>query len=338
MLVLDFDKLKRFWAPAFTHKSFNESKSGDYESLESYGDLVLKSVFIEVVTQYFKRDLTNVEINYFNAKYMSKEHQAQLSERLGLDKYVRYDPSIPNITKSIKEDVFESFIGALYKATNSVFGMYTGMAIVHNFLAEVFKDYTFSAEEVTRDPVSLLKELYDKFGWGEVRYERGVSDRPDLGEVKSVVINAVGQTIGIGYGDNETSKPKAADSAYKYLIKEGHTLEVATAEATERHRKQNEQYNKQYGRAEKAFIRQQSAMNVKGKNAPIKFEVLSHGQVKKDDKQHFTYSLSIAFPGEDPTAPNKPRWIEVVKETGTQPMPLQISLLKSYADMFGIPE
>jgi ribonuclease-3 len=103
----------------------NEHYSAEsYERMEFLGDSVLRLIIADYL--YFRYPsadegiLTRVKSNLER-----RETLAMLSEKLGLDKYIMFgddEPEQSRTLKSIKEDVFEAVVGAMYLDKDRPFG------------------------------------------------------------------------------------------------------------------------------------------------------------------------------------------------------------------------
>ena len=197
---------------AFTERGFDQRV--DYEIHEFIGDSILhKFVAVYFASRYPEiRNSRNVGTLFImRAKYASKIHLASVSRWLGFQRCIRRAPvefetrvdisvlnaeSIP-ATDSQMEDVFESFVGALYDACERRIGKHSGDAICHRFLHGVYDDYatTQGDYETTTvalvDPITELKEIVDA--------ARGVVIKFDA--IHSRGYSVYASCIGEGYED-----------------------------------------------------------------------------------------------------------------------------------------
>jgi ribonuclease-3 len=126
---------------AFIHKSFwNVSNTfdetdaqsclylkkddfGDYEKIELIGDKVIDLITLDYITEKFP-DKEVGFLTELKSNIVRKQSLANLGEKLGFKKYILFSSHIDRITNSNKnsgrenirflEDIFESFVGALY--------------------------------------------------------------------------------------------------------------------------------------------------------------------------------------------------------------------------------
>ena len=94
---------------ALTHSSYS-SKS--YERLEFLGDAVLEFVTSEMLflkTSYSEGELTNIRAGIVNGGNLSR-----IFDELDISTVVKLGKSVKSLSKSIKEDIIEAIIGAIY--------------------------------------------------------------------------------------------------------------------------------------------------------------------------------------------------------------------------------
>lgn len=217
----DIDKLLsiesyRIFKKAFTHSSM--SNINNYEVLELLGDAKLKSAFIQYL---YEREPSTTSPEVFTTIYtyfLSKKILSKLSDEYNLSKYII---SKSDITSSIKEDVFESFIGALFINSNLFIKKGIGDFYVYLFVVYIFDQQDISIKNYYKytSYITILKEIYDDKGWGKVNYQhKNISTTPKTQNFYVVVIHD-NNIIGSGYGNNlKKGKDIASKSSIKYLI------------------------------------------------------------------------------------------------------------------------
>lgn len=112
-------KNKELLKTAFTHSSYaNEKKVASNERLEFLGDAVLNMAVAEEL--YNNYNVEEGQMTKWRAKMVNSENLATIIEDLGLDKYLRVGKSYSSVdlSKSMKEDLFESIVGAIYTDTS----------------------------------------------------------------------------------------------------------------------------------------------------------------------------------------------------------------------------
>ncbi|MBQ3214030.1 MAG: ribonuclease III [Clostridia bacterium] len=100
---------------AFTHSSYaNEHNIKSNQRLEYLGDSILNFVVAEYLYNNF--DVEEGQMSKWRSKMVNSDNLANIIETLGLDKYIMLGKSFGKNepAKSIKEDLFESLVGAIY--------------------------------------------------------------------------------------------------------------------------------------------------------------------------------------------------------------------------------
>lgn len=116
--LLDEEQMP-IWAAAFTHDTFDPNNN--YEELEEIGDRMIEAAFpLYMMAKYKgKRHLTKRELTLSKNNYMSEKMQIERGQKYGFSKYLRA-ASFINLTDKVNEDLYESFIGALYLTGDNV--------------------------------------------------------------------------------------------------------------------------------------------------------------------------------------------------------------------------
>lgn len=197
---------KVLYDTAFSHGSYSTTHGLDYnyERLEFLGDSVLSVIVSEYLyekyPQYGEGKLTKLRANYvcqFALIHYSKE--------LGLGEYLNVSAQESNITKnelvSIKADIFESFLGAIF--------LDQGWDFTKNFVADnIFK---FIDDEVVFfvDYKSTMKEYGDAHEL-DISYE--ILDESGVPHDKTFIIAILinGEEMGVGKGKNKKEAEQAA--------------------------------------------------------------------------------------------------------------------------------
>lgn len=325
-LLFTLEAMQEYWSPAFTHRSALPRPYNN-EDFEFDGDLVLARQFNKYLTKRFGTRLSPSQGTYFQNTYMSKSFQAELSRRLGLDKLVRYDPTVPGVTTDIAEDVFEAFAGALAAAADEKITDGLGDIFVFNFIREIFQSVTLNLDEVARDSTSSLKELYDKLGWGEVSYKVETSDRPEFYE-KVTIQDPNGTVLGIGYGDQTTARGKAASEALETLRLKNITRESADQKRLEIKRKASTLFDLEYKRVQKAVEKLNQQATKQGKVQIANFKLSQAPNTKSGNQIVYTYTVDLAYPSGD----GKLHWKPAVHASDLNQNMAQVNALKSFAD------
>jgi len=104
---------------ALAHRSVAVAENGSRktkfsnERLEYLGDAVLSAVIADFLYKKYPRAnegfLTNLR-----AKLVNREHLNRLSQKIGLDVFIKKNNTNLSLSRSINGDAFEAFIGAIY--------------------------------------------------------------------------------------------------------------------------------------------------------------------------------------------------------------------------------
>lgn len=108
-------KDKTLLQTAFTHSSYaNQNSVKSNERLEYLGDSILNFVIAEQLFNNY--DVEEGQLSKWRSKLVNTDALCNIIERLGLDKFLLVGGSFKNqpLTRSIKENLFESIIGAIY--------------------------------------------------------------------------------------------------------------------------------------------------------------------------------------------------------------------------------
>ena len=120
--------------------NLNKDDYGDYEKLELLGDKAIDLITLDYIIQQFP-DKEVGFLTELKSNIVRKPSLANLGEQLGFKKYILFSSHIDRITnynknsgrenKRFLEDIFESFIGALYIDLNK------GVLVTHTFCQKV---------------------------------------------------------------------------------------------------------------------------------------------------------------------------------------------------------
>lgn len=330
-VLLSDSAMKKYWIRCFTHKSADAKNN--YEGLEFYGDTVLGYVFVSYLRDLYKDTLNQHKATLFLNKYMSKKYQAYLASKMGLVDLVRFDPKHPGADVSIREDVFEAFFGTLNNASDDLIQKGMGYMYCFNLLRDIFEHEELEEpEEIRRDAITELKEIYEGMRWGEPNYRVENSDRPEMGRVKVSVISKVGGILGVGYAPTrDEAQLIAAEEALKTLEqKEGIDRAYVEQEKIKREQGKNPEFAKQYRRVELAIAKVNETARAQKRATIEEFKLESVEKVPGT----YTFSLNVAYRGAD----GKLNWKIVKQNTDRNKEVARIGLMKEFADLYKIPE
>ena len=193
---------------AFTHSSYNadaNTKHHDYERLEFLGDAVIDCVMGEMVF-VARPDLDQGPLTKLRAALVSTQGLSEMSRKLGLYEYIRLGNSFSGDIKQanhILEDVFESFIGAMY--------LDQGYAKTRGFLANLFIDLVknFDVDSLT-DYKSKLQEEIQSEHRESVVYELVEESGPAHDRTYKIRVLFDGIEMGVGVGKTKQQAEQMA--------------------------------------------------------------------------------------------------------------------------------
>lgn len=322
--------MESYWMKCFTHKSIDSEYNND--AFEFYGDKVLGYSFSKYLRKRFRDRLDQASGTLLQAKYMSKQYQAQMSRELGLVELLRYDPEA-TVSVHVQEDTFEAFAGCLDIIIDEYVVEGAGASCVFNLILALFEKVEIDLDKLDRDDKTMLKEIYDKLGWGKPIYSVNLSDRPDLGTHRAIVVSQVGDTIGVGYGCEKKASFEAAAQALIYLKEEGFDWESADKMKLESNRRRLPEFNKQYARLEKAFDKLVALAKRYNKPPPTEFKLIKVEERREGRGSRYTFVIRMSFSQRGGTI-----WRDVKQLTGSDSDQTKIDLMKSFADMHSVPQ
>ncbi len=198
---------------AFTHSSFNadaNTKHRDYERFEFLGDSVINMV----VTEYaftVHPEMGQGNLTKLKSMLVATNSLSALSLKYGLDKYIRVGNSfVAQVSRSkhLLEDVFESFIGAVY--------LDQGFEFTKKLLLDIFAKEieNFKMSEMT-DYKSKLQEETQAEHRESVVYELINESGPAHNRTFTVRVLFDGIELGVGTG---STKKQAEQNAAKQAL------------------------------------------------------------------------------------------------------------------------
>lgn len=232
------------WLQAFTHETVDPEFN--YEELELLGDRVLKTSFCDYLTQRFP-GIKKGTLSLHEDTYMSKLYQRELSVKLGFQPWIRVRDT--DISTNILEDVFESFVGALFRVSDMVEKRGMGYLNCFNLMVHLFNDVPIDPTRAIGKSKTQIKQMFEKMGWGTPieREDRDTSS----GGVSTVSILPTPQAIqymrcsgtginlrsplGVGTANTKTGATATAyDRALEELFRVGVTHEWVQQEKDQR--------------------------------------------------------------------------------------------------------
>lgn len=155
------------WRRSHTHISYDPENN--YERLEYLGDLVIKLAFADYIFSIFpalsEKEATNLSTAYLSRKeitnldnyYMGKKFQGLIAKAYGLDAFLL--AKIP-ITSKQREDLIESFFGALYSIDRLKGGKYA-----RKMMDDIFTSNPIDKSAGMGDNKSIFQQLIERLGY-----------------------------------------------------------------------------------------------------------------------------------------------------------------------------
>ncbi|MDR2369782.1 MAG: ribonuclease III [Mycoplasmataceae bacterium] len=199
---------------AFTHSSYSYKHQlcNNYEKLEFLGDAVIELIVSEHLLKKHP-EMNEGELSKERIVMVQSRTLAKASHLLQLPKLIRFGDSIKdktNISENIVEDVFESFIGAVY--------LDQGLAKCYTILKRTIIHFyeIHSLNEMT-DFKTMLQELIQKTGKHRIVYK---TISHVLGNCRvELWIDNIKQATGIG-NKIKHAQIQAARNAFNQLKKD----------------------------------------------------------------------------------------------------------------------
>lgn len=144
-----------WYLQALTHPSYSNEKKSEksYQRLEFLGDAILSKLSAEKIFLRYP-NMDEGEMTIIRSNSVNGKHLAQFTVELGLDNLIRFGNNNETLRKNEKilEDIFESFVGAIY--------LDLGEDAVKEFLVDtVFKFIKSSNEKEAKNPKTVLQEF-----------------------------------------------------------------------------------------------------------------------------------------------------------------------------------
>mgnify|MGYP001301418974 CR=1 FL=1 len=158
------DEAMEIWIQALTHESYDYNVN--YEKLEFLGDSILSAVFIDYIMHAFP-ELKQSEYSELRRAYTSTEFNPKFTDRLGLAKFVRTnfggDTPVPRSNIHIKADIFESFLGALYRIGNELILEPIGYADCLNLTRLLYSEIDIDLSETIGHAKMQVEQIFSRF-------------------------------------------------------------------------------------------------------------------------------------------------------------------------------
>jgi len=162
---------------AFTHKSY--SSDLNYELYEFLGDLTLNWCVGNYIHEKYPKIINVDWLTRMKHALVSKKYLGMMAEKAGFFKFIVYGEEIKEEFegdrdlkqnqnyKDMMEDTVEAFLGALKQVTDGKKRVGVSMALAYNIVSHFLNGLDIKPYDYTEyyDPISRLKEVYDKRHW-----------------------------------------------------------------------------------------------------------------------------------------------------------------------------
>lgn len=200
---------------AFTHSSYNGmagTRHVDYERLEFLGDAIIGMVVSELCYVYHP-DMEQGQLSVLKAQFVRSSSEADYCRKLGLHEYIKVGASFSKTASknvALLEDIFESFIGALY--------LDQGREFCYKFVRSIFEEDVKRAKiDVKINPKSRLQEAFQADKKESVTYRIVHEEGEGEGKVFVAAVYFEGRELARGSGRNK--KAAETEAAAKALEK-----------------------------------------------------------------------------------------------------------------------
>ena len=193
---------------AFTHSSYaNEHPENgirDYEKLEFLGDAVLELAISDYLYRNF-RNLNEGELTRMRSNIVDTEGFAEFAQKFGFPAEINLghgeEKAGARSRKTLLEDVFEAFNGALF--------LDQGMEAVEHFLSlTVYPLIDAGKFDASRDYKTDLQELLQQDGPVKIEYEVLKEEQMPSSFTVQLVVN--GKVLSKGQGHNKKAAEQEA--------------------------------------------------------------------------------------------------------------------------------
>ncbi len=207
-------KDKNLLLQALTHSSYaNEqkiNKRGDYERLEFLGDAVLELVSSHYLyTNYPEKK--EGEMTKLRASMVCEPALSYCAREIGLEKYLILgkgeEATGGRHRESIIADVMEAIIGAIYLDS----GIDAAKAHIAKYILSNPEE-----KQIFYDSKSVLQEMVQKDGNGELRYEICGEKGPERDKIFESAVYVGDKKLGEGTG--RTKKAAEQKAAYQAIL------------------------------------------------------------------------------------------------------------------------
>lgn len=205
----------------FTHSSYNGmagTHHQDYERLEFLGDSVIGMVVSELCYIHHP-EMEQGKLSVLKAQFIRSSAEANYCRSLGLTQFIKVGASFqksPDSDDSLCEDVFESFVGAVY--------LDQGLPFCYKMVRSIFEEDIKMAEiRPDINPKSQLQEAFQADRKESVTYRIVGETGTGPNKLFEAAVYFETTEIGRGVGRNKKAAETAAakDALSKMSLPEG---------------------------------------------------------------------------------------------------------------------
>lgn len=151
-----------FWIPAFVHISVNPNVGSNFEQLEAIGDAYLTAQF-KIYLALREPLIQELQLNERRSRYLSKEFQRLVGQKMKVEKWVVIRSN--HISESVKEDIFESFSGALGRVGDLLIPTSGGLGsvLIFNLIKTIFDGAYFDDRYDYGSDITIADQLIKKW-------------------------------------------------------------------------------------------------------------------------------------------------------------------------------
>ena len=198
---------EKLYEKAFTHSSYNGmvgTHHEDYERMEFLGDSIIGMV-ASILCYKLHPEMEQGQLSVLKSQFICSASEAEYCKKIGLVPYIRVGASLSKAVETntpVLEDVFESFIGAVY--------LDQGLDFCVNLVTHLIYDDIKNAKiDVEINPKSRLQEAMQAERRESVTYKI-LEDRVKNGVHEFLAaVYFENEELGRGVGPNK----KAAETA-----------------------------------------------------------------------------------------------------------------------------
>ena len=156
------DESMETWKAVFTHDTYNPNIGKNYEQLETLGDFVMSTSFVDHVIQE-TGNINPSDMTEIKKKILSSRNQSIIAIYLGLHLWIR---TRAKPVEANFEDMLEAFFGAILVLGNSKLKM-LGYPMASMFMDIILQLFIFDFEKIRKDPKTYIVQIFDRMKWNK---------------------------------------------------------------------------------------------------------------------------------------------------------------------------